>query len=57
MHYDNVKIYTTEAQSAATQPAGLPGTGQAGGDPSLLLAALALALLCTGIWVRRTRVG
>jgi 3-keto-disaccharide hydrolase len=48
IHYDNPKVYTTEAP-----PPGLPGTGQASGDLALLIACFALALLSLGVWVRR----
>lgn len=57
MHYDNIKIYTTEAQAAPTgaSPSGLPNTGQAGTDASLLLAGLALLLFGLGAWVRSVK--
>ena len=51
MHFDNAKIYTTEAL-----PAGLPKTGQPGEDVALLLAGLALSILTIGAWIRRQRM-
>jgi len=58
LHFDNVKLYTTEAQTApttpsTTQPGDLPKTGQAGSDLALLIACFALGLLSLGVWVRR----
>ena len=50
MHFDNVKIYTTEAR-----PANLPNTSAAGESAAWPLAVCALALLslCAGIGLRR----
>ena len=49
IHFDNVKVYSTEA---AESPAALPTTG--GEDLPLWLAmALGLALVSLGIWTRR----
>jgi hypothetical protein len=55
MHYDNVKIYTTEPQAAAAQPAGLPNTGQPGRSEPLVLAFFALLVLILGLWTRQRR--
>jgi len=51
MHFDNVKIWSTEA-AAATTPSGLPRTGEAGPN-ALWLAALALVLVLAGLAARR----
>ena len=51
MHFDNARIYTTEAG-----PAGLPKTGQSNQDVPLFTASLGLALLALGMWVRWRRV-
>jgi LPXTG-motif cell wall-anchored protein len=50
IHFDNVKIYSTE--SAPTKPQALPTTG---GDSGTLSLTLVLALVCAGIgfWMRR----
>lgn len=57
LHFDNVKLYTSEAQTTTTppttQPSDLPKTGQAGDNLALLLAFFALGLLSLGMWVRR----
>lgn len=50
MHFDNIKVYTTEAA-----PAALPGTGQAGGSVPLLIACFALLLLGLGASMRKTQ--
>jgi LPXTG-motif cell wall-anchored protein len=55
-HFDNVKVYTTDAAAPATtttQPAQLPTTGAAEASAPLAIAAFALALLLLGVWVRR----
>lgn len=49
MHYDNVKVYTTDAAAPAT----LPTTGAADATTPALLAGLALLLLALGVQVRR----
>jgi LPXTG-motif cell wall-anchored protein len=59
-HYDNVKIYTTDAPAtgqptSTNQPAQLPTTGQAESDLTLAFGALAFALLLLGLWVRQRR--
>src|SRR6266496_1741397 len=48
MHFDNIKVYTTDTQSAAP-PAKLPTTGQEQGAPALLLVAFALLLMSLGL--------
>lgn len=57
MHFDNIKIYSTESAPPATttQPATLPSTGQAENLAGLMLAVFALTLLGAGMWVRRYR--
>ncbi len=52
MHFDNIKVYTTDTPSSGA-PAALPTTGQEQGAPALLLAALALLLLSLGLRLRR----
>ena len=53
MHFDNIKIYTTDTQSAAP-PAALPTTGgRDEGVPALLLVAFALLLLSLGVRIWR----
>jgi LPXTG-motif cell wall-anchored protein len=58
MHFDNIKIYTTDAQAGAGQtggaPSSLPKTGEGQGTPAWLFAALALLLLSLGAWARRS---
>jgi 3-keto-disaccharide hydrolase len=63
-HFDNLRIYTTEAPPAAAPtaaPAGgaptdLPRSGQSSGDAALLLGCFALLLIGLSLWVRqRTR--
>jgi len=61
LHFDNVKTYSTEAQTApttptTTPPSDLPRTGQSSGDLALLLACFALGLLSLGLWVRRKSI-
>jgi hypothetical protein len=51
IHFDNVKVYSTEA--ATEPPATLPTTGAADTAPWLIVM-LGLALLSLGIWTRRT---
>lgn len=60
MHYDNIKIYSTEKQAA--QPAGgttaaaLPKTGDSGDTPPFTLMVIAaLLLLGGGLWLRSVR--
>jgi hypothetical protein len=48
MHFDNIKIYTTDAQ-----PAGLPPTSEGTSSPVLLLGLFALVLFGTGAYLRR----
>jgi LPXTG-motif cell wall-anchored protein len=58
MHYDNVKVYSTEAQAAqptSTTPTNLPKTGQPGGAEPLILAGFALLLLLLGLWTRKIK--
>jgi LPXTG-motif cell wall-anchored protein len=50
IHFDNVKVYSTEA--AAQTPANLPQTGGEGA-PLWFAIALGLALLSLGVWTRR----
>jgi hypothetical protein len=50
MHFDNVKVYTTEAVVTA-----LPNTGAQGGDHSPVLALVGLLLLGAGALVLRSR--
>jgi len=53
MHFDNIKVYTTDTPSA-TAPSTLPTTGgQDAGVSTLLLVAFALLLLGLGVRVRR----
>jgi LPXTG-motif cell wall-anchored protein len=52
MHFDNIKVYTTDA--AAATPAGLPKTGQGQGDQAWLVGLLALLMVGAGLWFRRT---
>jgi LPXTG-motif cell wall-anchored protein len=52
MHFDNIKVYTTDTQSASG-PSALPTTGQEQGAPALLLVAFALLLLSLGMRMRR----
>jgi len=52
MHFDNIKLYTTDQQSA-NQPAQLPTTGQNQGAPALIFVVLALLLLSIGARIRR----
>jgi hypothetical protein len=53
MHYDNLKLYSTEAAAApAGQSAQLPATGAAGLDITSLLIAGALALIGLGLGLR-----
>jgi hypothetical protein len=65
-HFDNVKIYTTDAVTAqptataqpaggAGQPAQMPATGDPQGSVPLALGAFALVLLVAGLWVRQRR--
>jgi hypothetical protein len=51
IHFDNVKVYSTE--EVAETPANLPQTSGEGASLWLALA-LGLALLCLGVWTRRT---
>ena len=54
LHFDNIKVYTTESQPATSgQPGALPRSGQANNDVPLLLAGFALALLGLGAVLRR----
>ena len=55
MHFDNVKVYTTEPQAAGPQPAGLPNTGQPGRAEPLVLGFFALLMLLFGLWTRQRR--
>jgi LPXTG-motif cell wall-anchored protein len=48
IHYDNVKVYTTDAQ-----PAALPNTGEGTTAPMALLGLLVVMLLGAGIYLRR----
>lgn len=50
MHYDNVKVYTSDPQ-----PRSLPNTGQPAGTNLLLLAGFALLLLSMGMLTRQRR--
>jgi len=56
MHFDNIKIYSTEQASAPTQqastPARLPRSGEAGNAPALLLVC-GLGLLLLGLGLRQ----
>lgn len=52
MHFDNVKMYTTDAQSAGA-PTTLPTTGEDQGTPALLWLVSALLLLSVGLGMRR----
>ncbi|MBK9714884.1 MAG: hypothetical protein IPO81_26855 [Kouleothrix sp.] len=55
-HFDNVKIYTTDAAAAGEgSPSTLPKTGQPGATEPLAIGAFALALLLLGVWVRQRR--
>ncbi len=60
MHFDNVKVYTTDAgapvvgsSGGASAPSALPRTGAAETLPALLLASLAALLLALGALARR----
>jgi hypothetical protein len=70
MHFDNVNIYTTEAQPTGQmqpagqsqsggqmqmQPSSLPVTGEAGNVIPLLALGCALAFLVLGAWTRQRR--
>jgi hypothetical protein len=64
MHFDNVKVYTTDTAAPATgqtsgtatgQPTNLPATGQPGAIEPLALAAGAFVLLMLGLWARQRR--
>jgi Domain of Unknown Function (DUF1080) len=52
IHFDNVKIYSTEA--AETKPGALPGTGATDSlGFAWFVAALGLLLVVLGVWTRR----
>jgi hypothetical protein len=56
-HFDNLKIFSTEAkpvlrQPAVSQPAALPNTGGASGVLPLVLGGFLLVLLGVSLWLR-----
>lgn len=56
MHFDNIKIYTTDAATTTNTgaaPSDLPPTGQGTADATLLLMLGALLLLSLGVGLRR----
>lgn len=57
MHFDNVKIYSSEVAPAAASPSAPAALPTTGGDTSapLALAFGAFALLLLGMWVRQRR--
>lgn len=52
MHFDNIKVYTTDTGAAA--PAGLPKTGEQPGAPVWGWGLFAVLLASAGLWLRRT---
>ena len=53
MHFDNLKLYSTEPGPASQAPGALPTTGDADSSLALVLAALAALMLASGATARR----